>query len=90
MLVSPRRCSSATLAHRDDEIRTAISGNPCRCTGYDGIVKAIASVAAPRRLVVDALSHGSGPNASTVIVQPQRAGNHRVGAGSQGARIMRP
>jgi aerobic-type carbon monoxide dehydrogenase small subunit (CoxS/CutS family) len=25
----------------DDEIRTAISGNLCRCTGYANIVKAI-------------------------------------------------
>ena len=29
----------------DDEIREAISGNLCRCTGYDPIVDAIRSVA---------------------------------------------
>jgi aerobic-type carbon monoxide dehydrogenase small subunit (CoxS/CutS family) len=29
----------------DDQIRTALSGNLCRCTGYDGLVKAVAEVA---------------------------------------------
>lgn len=31
----------------EPEIREAISGNLCRCTGYDAIVDAIASCAAP-------------------------------------------
>jgi carbon-monoxide dehydrogenase small subunit len=30
----------------DDEIRVGISGNLCRCTGYQNIVKAIQSAAA--------------------------------------------
>ena len=29
----------------EDEVRIALSGNLCRCTGYDGIVKAVLSVA---------------------------------------------
>src|SRR4029079_5822120 len=28
-----------------DEVRLALSGNLCRCTGYDGIVKAVLAVA---------------------------------------------
>ena len=32
----------------EEEIREAISGNLCRCTGYDAIVDAIASCASPR------------------------------------------
>ena len=28
----------------EDEVRIALSGNLCRCTGYDGIVKAVLSV----------------------------------------------
>jgi aerobic-type carbon monoxide dehydrogenase small subunit (CoxS/CutS family) len=34
-----------TPSPTDDEIREAISGNLCRCTGYDPIVAAIRSVA---------------------------------------------
>jgi len=33
----------------EEEIRTAISGNFCRCTGYNKIVKAISSVPADRQ-----------------------------------------
>jgi len=28
----------------EDEVRIGLSGNLCRCTGYDGIVKAVLSV----------------------------------------------
>ena len=34
----------------DDEIREALSGNLCRCTGYQGIVEAV-QIAAQRRAV---------------------------------------
>ena len=37
--------SGPITAPTEDEIRTAVSGNLCRCTGYDGIIKAIATVA---------------------------------------------
>ena len=30
----------------EDDVRIALSGNLCRCTGYDGIVRAVRSVAA--------------------------------------------
>ena len=33
----------------EDEIRWAISGNLCRCTGYMNIVKSIQAAAAERR-----------------------------------------
>jgi len=32
----------------DDEIRVAVSGNLCRCTGYQGILKAVREVADSR------------------------------------------
>ena len=42
---SPRRRSSrATRSPTEDEVRIGLSGNLCRCTGYDGIVKAVLSV----------------------------------------------
>jgi carbon-monoxide dehydrogenase small subunit len=33
----------------DDDVRWAISGNICRCTGYMNIVKAIQTAAATQR-----------------------------------------
>jgi aerobic-type carbon monoxide dehydrogenase small subunit (CoxS/CutS family) len=38
----------------EHEIRTAISGNLCRCTGYDTIVNAIRRASAGRALINDA------------------------------------
>ncbi len=34
----------------EDEVREALSGNMCRCTGYQNIVDAVLSAAAARRL----------------------------------------
>ena len=45
MLVSATALLERTPSPTEAEIRTAISGNLCRCTGYDGIVKAVALVA---------------------------------------------
>jgi aerobic-type carbon monoxide dehydrogenase small subunit (CoxS/CutS family) len=44
MLISATALLRSTPAPSDEEIRLALSGNLCRCTGYDGIVKAIRSV----------------------------------------------
>jgi carbon-monoxide dehydrogenase small subunit len=46
--------SAVALLDRNDdpseeEVRVALAGNLCRCTGYDGIVKAVLSVAEDRR-----------------------------------------
>ncbi|MBP6997182.1 MAG: (2Fe-2S)-binding protein [Phycicoccus sp.] len=45
MLVSATALLERNPDPTEDEIRTAVSGNLCRCTGYDGIIKAIATVA---------------------------------------------
>jgi aerobic-type carbon monoxide dehydrogenase small subunit (CoxS/CutS family) len=46
MLISATALLERNPAPSEDEIRVALSGNLCRCTGYDGIVKAVADVAA--------------------------------------------
>jgi carbon-monoxide dehydrogenase small subunit len=46
MLVSATAMLRANPDPSDDEVRTALAGNLCRCTGYDGIVKAVMETAA--------------------------------------------
>jgi len=46
MLVSATALLAANPTPSEDEIRIGLSGNLCRCTGYDGIVKAVAAAAA--------------------------------------------
>jgi aerobic-type carbon monoxide dehydrogenase small subunit (CoxS/CutS family) len=45
MLVSATALLQSNPSPSEDEVRIALSGNLCRCTGYDGIVKAVMSVA---------------------------------------------
>jgi aerobic-type carbon monoxide dehydrogenase small subunit (CoxS/CutS family) len=44
MLVSATALLERKAHPTEDEVRIALSGNLCRCTGYDGIVKAVLSV----------------------------------------------
>ena len=44
MLVSATALLARTPTPTEDEVRIGLSGNLCRCTGYDGIVKAVLSV----------------------------------------------
>jgi aerobic-type carbon monoxide dehydrogenase small subunit (CoxS/CutS family) len=46
MLISATALLRSNPAPSDEEIRIALSGNLCRCTGYDGIVRAVRGVAA--------------------------------------------
>ena len=45
MLVSATALLRANPSPTDEEIRIGLSGNLCRCTGYDGIVRAIKQAA---------------------------------------------
>ncbi len=45
MLVSATALLAANPRPTEDEVRIGLSGNLCRCTGYDGIVRAVLSVA---------------------------------------------
>jgi carbon-monoxide dehydrogenase small subunit len=49
MLISARDVVLRLDAPSEKDIRVAMSGNLCRCTGYVGIVRAIESVVAARR-----------------------------------------
>jgi aerobic-type carbon monoxide dehydrogenase small subunit (CoxS/CutS family) len=46
MLISAAALLAAKPSPTEDEVRIALSGNLCRCTGYDGIVKAVLAVGA--------------------------------------------
>lgn len=45
MLISATALLQANPHPTEDEVRIGLSGNLCRCTGYDGIVKAVLAVA---------------------------------------------
>ncbi|MSO58170.1 MAG: (2Fe-2S)-binding protein [Thermoleophilia bacterium] len=45
MLVSATALLAENSSPTEAEVRIALSGNLCRCTGYDGIVKAVLAVA---------------------------------------------
>jgi aerobic-type carbon monoxide dehydrogenase small subunit (CoxS/CutS family) len=46
MLISATALLRMNPDPSDEDVRIALSGNLCRCTGYDGIVRAVRSVAA--------------------------------------------
>ena len=46
MMMTGRALLEANKSPSEDDIRRAISGNLCRCTGYVNIVKAIQAAAA--------------------------------------------
>jgi aerobic-type carbon monoxide dehydrogenase small subunit (CoxS/CutS family) len=45
MLISATALLERNPHPSEDEVRISLSGNLCRCTGYDGIVKAVLEVA---------------------------------------------
>jgi aerobic-type carbon monoxide dehydrogenase small subunit (CoxS/CutS family) len=46
MLISAKALLDRNPSPDEDEIRLALSGNLCRCTGYSGIVRAVQAAAA--------------------------------------------
>ena len=45
MLISAKALLDRNPDPGEDEIRIALSGNLCRCTGYQGIVRAVQAAA---------------------------------------------
>jgi carbon-monoxide dehydrogenase small subunit len=50
MLISAAALLDVNPQPTEEEVRIALSGNLCRCTGYDGIVKAVLHAAPGERL----------------------------------------
>ena len=48
MLISAEALLRTNPDPSEDEVRLGLAGNLCRCTGYDGLVKAVLAVAAER------------------------------------------
>ena len=46
MLISAAALLRHTQEPTEEEVRIALAGNLCRCTGYDGIIKAVLATAA--------------------------------------------
>jgi aerobic-type carbon monoxide dehydrogenase small subunit (CoxS/CutS family) len=49
MLISAVALLDRNDAPSEEDVRVALAGNLCRCTGYDGLVKAVLEVAEDRR-----------------------------------------
>lgn len=78
MLISGRDLVLRAQTPDEQDIRVAMSGNLCRCTGYVGIVRAIQSVIADRRARGVAALVGAGRTA----LGPAGSGRgERIGAG---------
>jgi carbon-monoxide dehydrogenase small subunit len=49
MLISAKALLDRNADPTEEDVRVALAGNLCRCTGYDGIVKAVLAVAEEQR-----------------------------------------
>jgi aerobic carbon-monoxide dehydrogenase small subunit len=81
--------ATALLAERPDltaaEVREGLSGNLCRCTGYQGIVRAVQSVIRSRQAA------RSGPEAAGAAQEAEAGATQEAEAGAtQEAGVARP
>lgn len=82
MLISARDLVMRSPEPDEREIRVAMSGNLCRCTGYVGIIRAIQSVIAERR----ARGIGPLPGAGRTLLGPAGSGH---GSAERGDAVSR-
>lgn len=86
MLVSARDLVLRLPDADERRIRIGMSGNLCRCTGYVGIIKAVASVIAARRMRGIAPE----PDGGRKVLGPARSGHGTADAGTQSVASSRP
>jgi carbon-monoxide dehydrogenase small subunit len=77
MLISARDLVARGVTADDREVRIAMSGNLCRCTGYVGIIRAIKSVIAERQTA--GIARADGP----VAIGPAGSGH----PGNEGPKV---
>jgi aerobic carbon-monoxide dehydrogenase small subunit len=84
VLVSARDLVIRSVTPDEEDIRVAMSGNLCRCTGYVGIIRAIKSVIAAR------LTRGIAPisSAGRSTVGPAGSGHASAGGTSASVRAV--
>ena len=86
MLVSARDVVLRAQAPSEHDIRVAMSGNLCRCTGYVGIIRAIQNVIADRR----ARGIAAVPGAGRVALGPAGSGHGEATGTVVGTRRVDP
>jgi aerobic carbon-monoxide dehydrogenase small subunit len=82
MLISARDLVLRMPGSDERDIRVAMSGNLCRCTGYVGIIRAVQSVIADRR----ARGIAAAPGAGRTALGPAGSGHSQVVATAMEAR----
>lgn len=66
MLISATALLRRTASPTEDEVRTSLAGNLCRCTGYETIINAVLAAAASNgQASVNATATGLGPAPGT-------------------------
>jgi carbon-monoxide dehydrogenase small subunit len=80
MLISARDVVTRLDAPSEKDIRVAMSGNLCRCTGYVGIIRAIESVVATRQTAGVAAVAGAGRTALGPVGSGHAAATQSTGA----------
>jgi aerobic carbon-monoxide dehydrogenase small subunit len=84
MLISARDLVARGVSADEKEIRIAISGNLCRCTGYVGIIRAIRSVIADRQ------ARGIAPVARSSSIGPAGSSHAATSSSSVVSRGAQP
>jgi carbon-monoxide dehydrogenase small subunit len=84
MLISSRDIVQRLPGVDERRIRTELSGNLCRCTGYVGIVNAVKSVAARQTRPSPSQRSALGPSLSHSVGEGRKSASPALGRGREG------